>query len=170
MRNAFLAMSQIADDDSWCWNLSCTTCGCHFFRHGLHELAKGCHPDAPDWTVRQTNRRRFKSRPAALTFDEQVAVSSIVSEVEINDLASSCEFPDWLGYLGLVLHETVEAEESTRLLTLTLLPKLLVAIEDPYERKILDVKFADKKLLRWQDLEEFEMPIRPSRRSEASVV
>ena len=41
--NAFEAMSKLASQEKWCWNLNCTTCGQLHFRFGLVELTRGKH-------------------------------------------------------------------------------------------------------------------------------
>ena len=158
-RNSFLAMAMLADCESWCWNLECTTCGCHVFRHGLHELAKRVHPESAQWTLHFHQGEfpeEFHDAPGSLSMTEQAAVSAIVSQLDIRELTRRCRFPNWLGYLGVVLQQTTEAEAATGLLTHTLLPQLLAAIGDPVQRRILKDQFGDARLLRWQDLEEFE--------------
>ena len=152
-------MAILADCESWCRNLGCTTCGCHVFRHGLHELARGAHPDSEQWTLhfRQGEfPESFDAAPAALSVTEQAVVSAIVSQLDIRDLKRRCRLPNWLGYLGIVLQQTMEAEAETKLLTHTLLPQLLAAIDDPVAHRSLKDWFGEGRLLRWQDLEEFE--------------
>lgn len=54
--NAFEAMSVLASQEKWCWNLNCTTCGQLHFRFGLVELTQEKHPFDHNWVVKQGER------------------------------------------------------------------------------------------------------------------
>ena len=158
-RNAFLAMAMLADREHWCWNLACTTCGRHVFRHGLHELIRGVHPDSAQWTLHQDQGQfpeQFEDAPAPLSVTEQAVVSAIVSQLDVKELQQRCRFPDWLGFIGVVLEQTTAAEAATGLLTHALLPQLLALVEDPIERQSLERRFGEGGVLQWEDLEDFQ--------------
>ena len=159
-RNAFLALAVLANRERWCWNLGCTTCGHLVFRHGLQELVRGVHPDSTRWQLHQTEERhmpeRFVEMPQRLTQIQQALLLGIVSQVDIKDLKQHCRFPDWLGFIGVILDETREAEDTTRILTKSLVPQLIDAVERDTDRERLVRSFTGERVLRWEDLEAFE--------------
>ena len=42
-RNPFIAVSEIASKNRWCWKLTCTTCGATELRSSLQKIAEGFH-------------------------------------------------------------------------------------------------------------------------------
>jgi hypothetical protein len=121
-RPAFLGLAQLASSEGWCWRLYCTTCGHGHFRWAFSEIARGLHPDSPGWRV-----RRDESPPAARSLPRswQRVLVADVARTRIADLSACATFPDWLGYLGLVLAHTADVEQTDRLLTQTLAPQML---------------------------------------------
>ena len=55
-RDPFHALCLLASRESWCWDLSCSTCGQVEFRYALRELIAGKHPDAPEWMVSKSKQ------------------------------------------------------------------------------------------------------------------
>jgi len=89
-------------------------------------------------------------------------VQGIVAGVSLFDLNRHCRFPDWLGYIGIVLAYTEKVEQSTPLLTKKLVPQfeeLSGKATDSDFRQIERNESGDWRL-RWQDLERFEGRIR----------
>jgi hypothetical protein len=128
-QNAFEALSRRADNESWCWNLGCTTCGCMHFRYGLIELSQGKHPASSDWITNKRARsalltRELGSAPHPLPLVSQQEVVRIASRAQVSAIASNAGFPDWLGHLGVVLSFCQEAESETRSLTKAWAPQL----------------------------------------------
>ena len=135
-RNAFLALSELAMLERWCWNLSCGTCGHGEFRWSLRALAAGDHPDDPNRSLRrgltfteisEIHGPRPPSRGWPL--HEQRLLQAIVADVKLVRLASGW-FPDWLGHLGVALAYTEEAESGDALITRNLGHQLLVMVDD----------------------------------------
>ena len=104
--NQYNALCQLASDEGWCWNLHCTTCGHAHFRYALAELASGKHPTDGAWIVHRRKTSYAKELgplPRNYSDDQKGAVLAICTEADISLIASKCKFPNWLGYLGLVL-------------------------------------------------------------------
>ena len=118
--NAFELLCRLASEERWCWKIPCTTCGNHHFRYGLRELGRGHSPADPDWVVRKGRRGlrealgdiRYPRNQEALTSDrypasrsdpEIVSVVEVCAGADLETIAANCVFPDWLGYLGVVL-------------------------------------------------------------------
>ena len=58
-RNPFEALCALASKEGWCWKLTCITCNHMYFRYGFMELARGKHPDGPDWIVSNSRREEL---------------------------------------------------------------------------------------------------------------
>ncbi|APD85603.1 hypothetical protein BM527_05595 [Alteromonas sp. Mex14] len=104
--NAFEAMSVLASQEKWCWNLNCTTCGQLHFRFGLVELTQEKHPFDHNWVVKraQTNYSvKIGQFPYTFTSEQQRKIVDICITADLVKISKNCVFPDWLGYLGLVL-------------------------------------------------------------------
>ena len=101
----FLALCKLASDESWCWNLVCTTCGHMHFRYAFTELAAGKHPDKEGWLVNRNTSITKLVVQTVKNFSEhdQKILSHLVLNVPIKDIKKVSKAPDWLGYLGLVL-------------------------------------------------------------------
>ncbi|MEY4705952.1 MAG: hypothetical protein RL042_2157 [Nitrospirota bacterium] len=165
-RNRFESLSLLAAREQWCWNLVCTTCGHMVFRWGLTALAKGVHPDDPEWLVHwgpeQTSTRLARVHgpmppPSGWPESEQRAVQEAVRGCRLELLAGESRFPDWLGHLGVLLRYTEDAERDNLLLTRELVPQLAGFVEsgssaDTMLRQRLDAK----RPLGWSDLEVIE--------------
>lgn len=108
--NSFEALCGLASKERWCWNLWCTTCGHTNFRYGFLELAAGKSPSHSTWIV---NNRIFQHSgfsaqlgkfPRQYNQDQKEIITHICLNANLSAISESCHFPDWLGYLGLVLH------------------------------------------------------------------
>jgi len=152
--NAFLAMARLADRHDWCWRIGCTTCGCHQFRVGFHELARGVHPGSEEWRLTRGPAEFEGTSEQLLRFTEteQGAIAGIVSQVSLVDLDASCRWPEWVGYLGLALAFTEECERESGILTRSLVPQF-TALVSPQERERLFKRLRHgEERLRWEDL------------------
>jgi hypothetical protein len=104
------------------------------FRYGLRELARGVDPTSPSWLVtdRSPVLRRGSHLPAlgpipgfgSWPLDEQRGLVAAAHGAELARVAEEAAFPDWLGYLGLVLHYTADAELEDLTLTRAWSPQL----------------------------------------------
>ena len=104
--NPFEQLCTLASNEHWCWKLNCTTCGHVHFRYSFAELAAGKCPDDKDWQIhrhRTNYTKQFGSWPKQYSDEQKLKILEICSEADISLIADRCKYPDWLGYLGLVL-------------------------------------------------------------------
>lgn len=102
----------------WCWKLVCTTCGALDLRTALWGLA--CRLPAPKAA------RLLGKWPHRI----QRELIAQVESAPLERIVRSAPFPDGLGYLGMVLSITAEAESVERRLTTAWCPQL-AALADP---------------------------------------
>jgi hypothetical protein len=168
VRNSFVALCNWASSEGWCWKIFCTTCGHMNFRYGLREIADGNHPDSSGWRVSAYRSDLARGSPAAdlgpmprrppWPIEEQRRLIAVLSTASVTDIARDCPFPDWLGYLGLGLHYSEDAERATRALTANWIPQLIELLP-PHSlsiaslRKVLD---NSGMTLSWQMLSRVE--------------
>ena len=155
----------------------CTTCGHMWFRYGLWEIAKGVHPDATDWRVSgdRQDLMRGSSAPelgpvpplAGWPLDIQRSLCAILAKASLASVRSACTFPDWLGYLGLALHYSEDAERRGRLITQSWAPQLarLFPEASPVTMLLADVSGRPDGILTWRMLESVEIGMRTHRRN-----
>lgn len=99
----------MASEQRWCWNLYCTTCGHMHFQYAFHEIGNGKHPSDTDWVVRIGDthyREQFGELPLRLNRPQELRLLWICSMANLTKVKQQCSFPDWLGYLGLVIAHT----------------------------------------------------------------
>jgi len=165
--NRFETLCKLATRERWCWKILCTTCGHHVFRWALKALARGLDPSASTWSVhwggaftQQDLERLNGPLPPFYPWDivEQERIQRSAVGCDIQSIASAAEFPDWLGYFGILLCYTEEVEERNRVLTAELVPQLrrCVASGSPAERMFEEITRSGRTL-RWPDLEVVEM-------------
>lgn len=104
--NPFEELCKLAAREKWCWRLCCTTCGHLHFRYAFAELAAGKSPVERGWVV-HGRRSRYQQAigpyPKSYTEEQKEAVNTVCCGANLREISKSCRFPDWLGYLGLVL-------------------------------------------------------------------
>lgn len=106
--NQFEALCKLASKENWCWKLSCTTCGHMHFRYAFSELAAGKSPYDRNWLIHSENTdysHCLGPSPRSYSEEQKEKLLHICQETNISSIAMNCKFPDWLGYLGLVLVE-----------------------------------------------------------------
>jgi hypothetical protein len=89
-----------------CWNIFCTTCGATELRGGIWLLARGDRLDQTPWPVRHPS---YDSPP--LTVAEAGRLTRVCVSAPLDQVARAASFPDWLGYLGMILWELREFKE-----------------------------------------------------------
>lgn len=169
MRNAFEALCERAVEKGWCWNIYCGTCGHSTFKCGLKELARGRHPDSGNWRMKSYMEMdgNFLSEcinelqeSRTWVIEEQDALLTILSGASLHRIALNAESmwrtkdPSWLGYLGLGLVYTEDAEKVRRELTKIWIPQLMGLLPSNSQsikhlRNILD---DSGNVLGWTDL------------------
>jgi hypothetical protein len=167
-RNAFDALCELASKEKWCWKISCTTCGHMYFRYGLREILLGRHPDSAEWVVTQTHpvlKRggqptelgKLPPRSGHWPIAEQELLLHVLAGANIGRIRSICTHPDWLGYLGLALLYSEEAEREARLITKAWVPQLIQDRPQACARELLEsILASNEAILTWQNLEALE--------------
>ncbi len=142
------------------------------FRYGLYELSKGRHPEETAWRTKRHPPNRFTGLLGDLqTITEAIQHSEclhqILSEASLQEIATQCRFPDYLGYLGLGLYYTDQLEQQHRLLTPVWVLQLSEMVEEGTSKaallrqKSIPDKLADVPLI-WSDLDGMEHAIKPA--------
>ena len=170
--NGFKAMCKLASRENWCWKIFCGTCRHAYFRCGFLELAEGKHPHDAGWLSGQEHhhemfRQLFDRSEQALRDPViQRAFSTVLATASIERIAGLCKLPDWLGYCGLGLFHTQDAERNDRTLTKAWIPQFnLLLPEDASSRQKLNHLVDDPSVaLRWQDLDGLELQLIGSKR------
>ena len=118
--NQFNALCKLASADRWCWNLHCATCGHLHFRYAFLELESGKAIIDGDWIVRRRKTsyvNQLGPLPRSYSESQKGKVLTICSGADIQLIAKECKFPDWLGYLGLVLAHMQSDSDVYKLLS-----------------------------------------------------
>ena len=171
IRNPFVALCDYASRNDWCWKISCTTCGhCHL-KAGFSKLTHNQHPDDslfwPNgksdldfWKeiYKYNDFQKFGSPTYMLS--AQMKLANIVSKAKLSDIQAVAKFPDWLGYLGLVIIHCRNIK-AQRIITDALLPQFISLVKDD----LVVVEYLQKKqfedeLLSTKDLEMIENSIK----------
>ncbi|MFZ5796796.1 MAG: hypothetical protein ACOY3O_00055 [Thermodesulfobacteriota bacterium] len=161
--NQFEVLCKLASDENWCWKLFCTTCGHMHFRYAFAELAVGKSPDKPGWIVHGRNTNYSNSLgplPRNYSKEQQEKINNICRNASLASIAKACKFPDWLGYLGLVLEHMYSGEESYKKLSETWASQLSAQVSDESTLRIRLSEIAKGNgLLNIMDLEACETDI-----------
>lgn len=133
------------------------------FRWALKAIAEGVYPDDPKWSV-HWDKTQTSSMLAALNGplpslghwrqEMQYAIQGAVRGFNLSNIISAAPFPDWLGYLGILLRYTEGAENENLMLTNEIVPQLIFIIEPgtPAESKLRQCIEMGSPI-RWKDLE-----------------
>src|SRR5688572_9840882 len=164
--NAFEAMCELAAREEWCWNLACTTCGHITFRRGFRALTQAIHPRDSGWYVyKSEDGGDHRISRWQMNEGEQGVLVYIAATANLRNIKAIADsprpsgvdyysFPNWLGYLGLVLAHTEAVERQLGLLSKLWLPQLgELSRRTPDQLRQI---FGDGHHLRWSDLATFE--------------
>ena len=162
-RNAFVALCKAASENDWCWNISCTTCGHCGFKVGFSKIIHEQHPDDDSfWTQGKRDSDLLKEVEEYGDFwhrasrENQMELASIVATVKISDIQAVSKFPDWLGYIGLVIHHCPE-RAAREIISDSLLPQFIEMLKDDIEIcDYFNKKLANRELLSVNDLSRIE--------------
>ena len=111
----FTQLCLLADKEEWCWNICCGTCGHQNFVKSLLLLID----------VKELYHPFYVSEMRDLLFLRADRVQEKVKNISIKFLSEECQFPSFLGYLGLALYYSANAEKENRILTTTWIPQLI---------------------------------------------
>jgi hypothetical protein len=139
------------------------------FRYGLRQLALGADPGKPTWVVHSDHPVLRRGAPlpelgpvpplSGWPIEEQRRLVAVLRDADVQAIASKASFPAWLGYLGLALHYTEDAEAEDRELTRSWAPQLanLVLPDSSAWHLLEDVVADQKRTLSWRHLEAVEL-------------
>ncbi len=164
-RNAFVALCDHASRNNWCWNLFCTTCGHGSFSVALSKIAHGLHPDDESfWPHGKENHSLLKESEQYGDFWRnsnppptiQGKLASIVADAKISDIQAVAKYPDWLGYIGLVVNHCPN-REPRGVISESLLPQFIDMLKNNREIcEYLNGKQSRHELLSINDLSRIE--------------
>ena len=82
----------------------------------------------------------------------------VLSTADLVAIAARCQFPDWLGYIGLALNYTEDAEQENHEITRAWVPQLatLVRPESSASALLGTLLPESSRALTWRDLEAVE--------------
>jgi len=134
------------------------------FRYAFAELAAGKSPEDQTWLIHRKSTRYSDSLgalPRSYSEDQKEMVLRICLEANIVSIASSCKFPDWLGYLGLVLDHMYSAANTYKLVSSRWASQLkeLVVSESPIYDSLNEIAEQNNLLINIQHLEACEQNI-----------
>jgi len=159
-RNPFVALCEYASQNNWCWKIVCTTCGHSAFRVAFSKLVRGEHPDDDTfWPNGKENHSVFKERnnyddfnSSSIDINVQLKLARILADAKINDIRRIAKFPDWLGYIGLVIHYCYD-DEASKILS----DSLILQFKELFKENKYMIEYLDsKQILSVRDLEILE--------------
>jgi len=162
-RNSFVALCKIASSNNWCWNIYCTTCGHGSFKVAFTKMIHGQQPDDKVfWPNGKENHALLKEIDQYNDFgndsrtEDQIKLASIIAGAKISDIQAVARFPDWLGYIGLVIHHC-PCREARIIITDSFLPQLInMANVNNELKKYFSEKQKNNELLCINDLSRIE--------------
>lgn len=145
MGNAFEELTDRAARERWCWSLGCSECGHRRFRDALYALSN----DAADTPAAEPS----PLGPWPLANQERLI--AIGAEANLVRIIDASPHPDWLGYLGLLLYYSADAERQNPRLTPAFRPQLESLMKrGPWDQHA-GHSGTPEKLLVWQDMTHF---------------
>lgn len=162
-RNPFVSLCENASLNNWCWKLYCTTCGHGVFKIAFSKLIHGEHPDDDSfWLCDRDNAGLLKENKdypdflRSATIAHQIQLANIVSEARLSDIKTIAKFPDWLGYIGLVIHHC-STFEARKIISDSFIPQFIDLTENGSElNNYLKKMQSDSALLSINDLSRIE--------------
>ncbi|MFC1868764.1 hypothetical protein ACFL0H_11615 [Thermodesulfobacteriota bacterium] len=156
--NQFEALCKLASEQNWCWKLSCTTCGHTHFRYAFQELARGKSPESKQWIIHGRNTQysnRLGPLPRNYSDEQKEKFLQICLYANISSIVRNCKFPDWLGYLGLVLDHMYSRSNTFKAVSSNWASQLmdLVPQDSPAYIRLAEIVEDEGELLNIKDLE-----------------
>lgn len=164
--NQFEELCLLASNESWCWKIFCTTCGHLHFKYSYILIGKGVEIDSPEWiiTERKTSYSVELGHPPK-RYEPEIR-ERFLNEClnsSIGRISKVCKFPDWLRYLGLVVHhfnrsqsfKDVSREWSIQL-------SKLVEPNSAIHQRLIELSLSDNDIISIKDLEKIEYGFRRS--------
>lgn len=161
-RNSFVALCEIASQNNWCWNINCTTCGHGAFKVSFSKIIKGQHPDKDlFWPYGKENHSPLKETDDCRDFfrntsiGNQMDLASMVAGAKLSDIQAVAKFPDWLGYIGLVVTHCPN-HDAQKIISDSFLPQFVDLVKNKKLSEYLKEKQTKDKYLSIADLDMIE--------------
>ena len=162
-RNPFVALCDYASRNNWCWKIFCTTCGHGSFRVAFSKLIHNqCPDDKSFWPYGAENHSLLKELESFNDFwrdstkENQIKLVSIVAEAKLSDIKDVAKFPDWLGYIGLVISHCPN-REAQKIISDSFLSQFITMLSGNEEIvNYLQEKKSKNELLSINDLSRIE--------------
>lgn len=171
-RNSYLALSQLAVKNKWCFNIFCPFCGHMPFRYAFMELAAGIHPDDEAWGVKRrwpSDWRQLREKRGVLPLQgmpewnrsKEAVLALSLGKLDIVEMAKTVAFPEWLYIIGVGLYYTENIEKKNPKITQNLLTHLLdfFKLEDDAITTFQSM-IKENKAITWRDLPVIENKIK----------
>jgi len=162
-RNPFIALCDYASQNNWCWKLFCTTCGHGSFKVAFTKIISGQNPDdASFWPNGKDNAALLKEVDQYRDFWSEASIANqhklatIVADAKLSEIKSVAKYPDWLGYIGLVIHHCPSREAREKISESLLLQFISMLKDDKEICDYLQNKLAQKEILSINDLSRIE--------------
>ena len=161
-QNSFTAFVKLAAARRYCWKLGCSTCGSWKYRSGLFLLSLGAVPESLRW---KRMERHLELSPKSFQdpdiFDQEFC--GLLRGADLREISQQCIFPDWLGYLGVVISEmqrcrSTATSEVLRSWALQLAD--MISFDPATCANIGRRGLIGERRLSWQDLEEVATALR----------
>ncbi len=164
--NSFQEICTVANEEQWCWNLFCGTCG---HRNFVKSLALLINRRPLALSINGITRiPSYYYMKDKLLNDFSHNVQEKVKDVSIEYFANNFKYPDFLGYLGIALFYSQSAENENRILTERWIPQFIAIMNQSERSGVLanvlkkrvfyleNILFDNKKILTVKDLEIIE--------------
>lgn len=159
LRNPFVALCEYASLKDWCWKIHCTTCGHGAFKVAFSKIIHDQHPDDDSfWPHGKSNHALLKEVDKYNDFwmradtINQLKLATTVAAAKISDIQAIAKFPDWLGYIGLVINHCSDYE-ARKIISDKLIPQFIVMTKDNEELcNYLKKKHSENGILNIDDL------------------
>ena len=132
------------------------------FKYAFKELAEGKSPEDQAWVVHSSEtsyHRLLVPIPRQYSESQKEKILNICLNADIHSISKNCKFPDWLGYLGLVLehmHSGSKIYKSVSVKWASQLKELVPEHSQIYSR-LCEIAENDDKLLNIKNLEACEI-------------
>ncbi len=158
-RNPFVALCDHASRGNWCWKLFCTTCGHGAFHVSFSKIVRGQHPDDESfWPNGKKNHSPLKELAEYNDFhgdtnpEAQEKLAYIDVGAKLTDIQAVAKFPDWLGYIGIVLQHCQDFN-ARMILSDALLPQFMPLVKSRKDtQEYFKGKHSERRPLEISDL------------------
>ena len=164
MKNQFEELCKLASNENWCWKIACSTCGHLHFRYAYHQIGKGIIVGSSDWIITESKTSyddELGSPPKQFEQEVRKYFLNECKDSSLGRISQECKFPDWLGYLGLVIHH-FKHDQHFQSLSKSWSEQLskMVQSDLPIHSRLFELSTSDLDVLSINELEKIQHGIR----------